>query len=993
MLAPMLLATVSSVFSGLKYREIGPAISGGRVPAVAGSNRDPHLYYAGGAGGGVFKSTDGGASWTAVFDGEPVAPVGAIAIAPQDDRDVWVGTGESNPRNTVESGDGIYHSGDGGQSWQHLGLERSAHISSITIDPRDRRVVAVGVLGRVSADDPNRGVYVTRDGGAHWAKTLYVGPASGVSSLVRVPDRPSTLFAGVWQFRRLPWVLDSGGRLGGIYRSDDDGATWRKLSGNGLPSGLTGRIGLAASNGGRIYAAIQSRAGDLWRSDDGGVTWRKMPHSPLLGARPFYFSSVFVDPANRDRLINVALILSMSTDGGRTFHEVATDAGWDYHWVWWSNDGARLIVGNDEGVVLSSDGGQNFWQPYDLPVAQPYHVGFDRTIPNYRLCIGLQDDNVWCGPSSSDNVIGVLNRDWYQIAPGDGMWAVFDPTDPDYVWATSTNTDTGQVFLFNARTKQAYEVSPSAQSSGANAAGRMRYRFNWETPITFTDDGKTLVGGNVVFESSDHGQTWSVISPDLTRDDKSKQLDSGGAISYDQSGAEFYDTILSLATEPLDINVMPDGIKGGLVKMNRDKVIWAGTDDGLVQLTRDGGAHWQDVSPPPSLVPPWGRIMCIEPARYAPGMAFISVERHLLGDDRPYVLETRNYGKSWLSVAGDLPRDLFVRSIRQDPRSGALLYAGTNRGVWFSYDEGVHWQSLRLNMPAAPIYDLEIQPDTYDLIVASHGRGVWILDDLEPLLYWQFGHSTAVNLFPLRDAYRMYRWSPVNVFTGPPSIPQNEYIGENAPNGAIVSYYLAYAAKSATIEFLDADGHVVRRLDGKSVPKNAGINRTSWDLTQDGPVKWNGTFKQNQGPDTGAEVLPGTYLVRLTADGVTQTKRLTVKLDPRDNDPARAATRYEFLSTLYAQLSTIDTMLNQIDSRLRGASRAQAAQLLAFKHRLTYDPRNIEDLSGPGQLREGVLDLIARMSSSFQAPTATQTAQEASYATQLAALTAAYRDL
>jgi len=976
MLASILLAAGAGVFEGLKYREIGPAISGGRVPAVAGSNHNPLLYYAGGAGGGVFKSTNGGASWTPIFDREPVAPIGAIAVAPQDDRDIWVGTGESNPRNTVESGDGIYQSRDGGKTWRHSGLDLSAHISSITIDPRDKQIVAVGVLGRVSSEDSNRGVYVTRDGGAHWTKTLYVGASSGVSSLVRVPDRPSTLFAGVWQFARLPWRLESGGPLGGVYRSDDNGRTWRKLSGNGLPVGLTGRIGLAAATGGRVYAAIQSRAGELWRSDDGGASWQRMPHSPLLGARPFYFSSIFVDPVDRDRLINVALILSMSTDGGRSFHEIATDAGWDYHAVWWSSDGARIIVGNDEGVVLSSDGGSYFWQPYDLPVAQPYHVGFDHTIPDYRLCIGLQDDNVWCGPSTSDNSIGVLNRDWYQTAPGDGMWALFDPSDPDFIWATSTNTDTGQVFLFNARTKQTYEVSPDAESTGENAAGRMRYRFNWESPIAFTNDGKTLVAGNVVFESSDRGQTWSAISPDLTRNDKSKQLDSGGAISYDQSGAEFYDTTLSLATTRFDSGI-----------------IWAGTDDGVVQLTRDGGRQWTNVSPLPSLVPPWGRIMCIEPGRFSAGTAFISIERHLLGDEQPYVLRSDDYGATWRSIAADLPRNQFVRSIRQDPRNADVLYAGTNRGIWITFDGGAHWESLRLNMPATAIYDLEIQTDQNDLVVASHGRGVWVLDDLGPLQNWSHSLSTTMTLFALRDAYRMWRWSPVNTFTGPPPVPQNEFIGENAPNGAIVTYYLARAPKSATIDFIDADGQIVRHLEGKSVPKNAGMNRTSWDLTQDGPVKWAGTFKQNQGPETGAEVLPGKYSVRLTVDGMTQTQPLTVKLDPRDADAARARSRYDFLSSLYAQLSTIDTMLNQIDARLRGAPGPQAAALIAFKQRLTYDPRNIEDLSGPAQLRERVLDSIARMASSYQAPTAAALAQEASYAAQLTTLSAAYRNL
>jgi len=965
----------SGAFAGLQYREIGPAISGGRSPAVAGSNRDPFLYYAGGAGGGVFKTTDGGASWLPVFDTQPAAPVGAIAIAPQDDRDVWVGTGESNPRNTIESGNGIYHTTDGGAHWRRSGLERSAHIARISIDPRDRRVVAVGVLGRVSADDANRGVYLTRDGGAHWSRTLYVGPSSGVSSLVRVPDRPSTLFAGVWQVRRLPWRLDSGGARGGIYRSDDGGRTWRKLEGNGLPPAPTGRIGLAAGTRGRIYAIVESRQGELWRSDDGGSTWKQMPHSPFLGARAFYFSSIYVDPANRDRLINVSLILSMSTDGGRSFHAIANGAGWDYHDIWWSADGRRIINGNDEGVILSANGGKDFWQPYDLPFAQPYHVGFDRTIPYYRVCIGLQDDNTWCGPSTSGNDVGVLNRDWHQVGPGDGMWALFDPKDSNLVWSTSTNSDTGQVYLFDERTKQVDEVSPDAESNGELAARALRYRFNWETPIAFTNDGKVLAGGNVVFESGDRGQTWSVISPDLTRNDPSKQRETGGPVGNDESGAEIYDTLLYLATTKLD-----------------DGIIWASTDDGVVQLTRDQGAHWRDVSPPASLVPEWGRITCVDPGRFAAGTAFIAVERHLLGDERPYVLRTDDFGATWYSISGNLPKDQFVRAIRQDPRNADLLYAGTNRGVWASFDGGARWQSLRLNMPASAIYDLEIQPDANDLVVASHGRGVWILDDLAALQTWSQSASSAVALFAPRDTYRMWQWAPLNTFTDP-KIPPNEYVGANPDYGAILTYYVARKPKRATIGILDAQGRLVRRLTGDDVAKDAGVNRTSWDLNEEGPVKWTGTYKENQGPETGAEIVPGSYQVRLDVGGVVKMQPLTVKPDPRDPDLARARSRHDLLSALFAQLGTIDTMLNSIDARLKRASGARAGMLREFKHRLTYDPRNIEDLTGPARIREGVLDLISRLSSSFQAPTAAQLAQAAAYTKQLDALSAAYRSL
>ncbi len=973
--APAAAQSDSGPFTGLSYRQIGPAISGGRSSAVAGSDRDPALYYAGGAGGGVFKSTDGGASWVPVFDKQPVAPIGAIAIAPQDDRDVWVGTGESNPRNTVESGGGVFHSTDGGKHWQRIDLEGSAHVSAINIDPRDRRTVVVGALGRVSSDSTERGIFITRDGGAHWQRTLYAGPSSGVSSLVRVPGRPSTLFAGMWQIRRLPWRLDSGGPAGGIYRSDDGGATWRKLTGNGLPSGLTGRIGLAAGARQRLYALIQSREGDLWRSDNGGVTWRKMPHSPFLGARSFYFSSIYVNPANPDRLINVSLVLSMSTNGGRSFQAISKGAGWDYHSIWWSADGKRIINGNDEGVILSSDGGANFWQPYDVPIAQPYHVGFDRRVPYYRVCVGLQDDNSWCGPSTSDSYIGVMNRDWYQVGPGDGMWALFDPKDPSYIWSTSTSSDTGQVYLFNEGTKQIYEVSPDAESNGETAPRNLRYRWNWDSPLAFTSDGKALLGGNVVFESGDRGQNWTVISPDLTRNDPSKQGNSGGPIGNDLSGAENYDTILYIATTPLD-----------------DAMIWVTTDDGLVQVTRDRGSHWTNVSPPESLVPPWGRIMGLDAGRSAAGTAFIAVERHLLGDDRPYLLRTDDYGAHWHSISGNLPPNQFARSIRQDPRNGNVLYAGTNRGIWITMDGGGHWQSLRLNAPATAIYDLEIQPDANDLVVASHGRGVWILDDLTPLQQWARTQAGSVALFTPRDAYRMWQWAPVNTFPDPP-VPPNEFVGPNAPYGAIVTYYLPRSAKSVALEIVDARGTVVRKLESKDVPKRIGLNRASWDLHENGPAKWNGTFKGNEGPDEGAEVLPGAYTVRLTVAGTATTVPVTVKADPRDPAVSRYQERYDFMTTLYRDLGTIDTLLNQIDARLKHATPKQSAALASFRSQLTYNPRNIEDLSGPAGLREHVFDLIGRMGSSFQAPTAVQREQGAKYQAEVERVSTEYRTL
>lgn len=952
LVCPVLAHAASYDFGMLKYRGIGPAISGGRTTGVAGSDVDARVYYVGGAGGGVFKSTDGGSSWRPVFDSEPVAPIGAIAVAPHDADDVWVGTGESNPRNDVEQGDGIWHSSNGGTSWTHLGLDDAGAISAITIDPRDPRRVAVAVLGQIFRDNVTRGVYVTTDGGAHWQHTLFVGPSVGASDLVRVPDRPDTLFAGMDNFRRKPWTMRSGGPGGGIFRSDDNGQTWHKIVGHGLPHGLTGRIGLAAGTHGRVYAEIQAQGGDLWRSDDGGAAWRVMPHSPLVGARRFYFSRIFVDPANDDRIITVGLILAMSTNGGTTFKAISENAGWDYHVAWWSNDGERIIVGTDEGVIASMDGGAHWKQPYALPFAQPYHVSYDDAVPNYHVCIGLQDDSSWCGWSNGPSGLGVLNRDWFTVGGGDGMWAMYDPKDPNFIWSTSTSSDTGQVFLYNTTTDQTYEVSPEAQTNGDRAASQTRYRFNWDSPIAFESDGTALVGGNVVFASSDRGVHWTAISPDLTRNDRAHQATPGGPIDSDMSGAETADDILDI-----EVSKVADG------------VIWVGSDDGLVHVTRDGGAHWSNVTP--SIFPHWGRVATVDASPIDAATAFAAVDNHMLGDDGPHLFETSDYGAHWRSIDGDMPRNLFARVIRQDPRNPNLLYAGTQRGVWASWDRGRHWQSLRLNMSASAVYDIEVDTNTNDLIVATHGRGVWILDDLAAVQYP--ANPASLRLFPVRQTYRWYASPPINSFTD--GLPTNEFAGPNVAYGALITYWLPRASRSVTIQILDAHGRVVRHLRGKDdAPGNAGLNRTSWDLQEDGPIRWMGTYEENRGPKEGAEVVPGTYTVRLVADGRRFEQSVVVLQDPRDRLTAdQMQLRHDTLARLLDEVSGVDAMLNTIDRRLKHASGATRSALLTLRARLTYNPRNVEDLGGPAGLREKLLDLIGRIgSSSLQPPTQTQ---------------------
>ncbi len=937
-------------FGSLAYRGIGPAIAGGRTTAVVGFDGDPQIYYAGGAGGGVFKSIDGGVTWEPVFDKQDVAPIGAIAVDPHDANDVWAGTGESNPRNDVEGGDGIWHSTNGGKTWMHAGLQDAGSISNISIDPRNPSRIVVAVLGQIFRDSATRGIFTTADGGKHWTHALYAGPMNGASDVARVPDRPDTLFAGIYPFRRKPWTMQSGGPGGGIYRSDDNGATWHKLSGHGLPSGDTGRIGIAAGTRGRVYAVIQSKAGDLWRSDDGGADWHLMPRSPLVGARRFYFSRIFVDPENNDRVISVGLILSMSTNGGKTFKKIATEVGWDYHNVWWSRDGARIAVGSDEGAILSMNGGKRWRQPYDLPFAQPYHVGYDTLLPNYHVCIGLQDDNSWCGWANSPSGTGVMNRDWTQVAPGDGMWTLYDPKDPNFIWSTSTASDSGQVYLLDSAKQQVYEVSPYARSNGGEPGADLKYRFNWDTPIAFASDGAALVGGNVLFRSTDRGRTWTVISPDLTRNEKSHQQVPGGPIDPDMSGAEMSDTILDIEPSSLQVGV-----------------IWVGTDDGLVQLTRDGGATWHNVTP--RAMPQWDRVSTVDASPYSAATAFAAADGHMLGDESPHIFATRDYGATWRSISGDLPRNVFVRSVRQDSKNPDLLYAGTQRGMFASWDGGNHWHSLRLNMPATAIYDIEIQPQSNDLLVAAHGRGVWVLDDLTVLQQYTPSTARTLTLFAPRETFRWARLAPVNTFED--GLPSNEFAGPNVPYGALLTYSLPRADKRASIDVLDASGRVIRHLSGKDVPHKAGINRTAWDLNVEGPVKWHGTFEQNQGPDSGPEVLPGTYTVRVNANRASARQTVVVKADPRDTlTDAQMSERFTLLQQLYEEFSTTDSWLNQIDKRMKAGDRSRA--MIAFKRKLTYGPRNVEDLGGPPGFRDRLNDLIGRLSGNYAPATQSQ---------------------
>ncbi len=932
--------------ANLLWRETGPAIAGGRVTSVTGSAHDPNLYYLGAAGGGVWKSTDGGAAWTPVFDKESVGAIGAVAIDPANDDTVWAGTGESNPRNDVSYGDGLYKTIDGGKTWTNAGLRDTKYISRILIDPSNPQHVIVGALGDVFADSSDRGAYVTFDGGTTWSKTLDVGPISGVSDLAMNPRTPNVIYAGVWEFQRRPWTFHSGGDRDGLYRSTDGGRTWKRLTGGGLPEGITGRIGLAVapSDPHRIYVLIESKHGILWRSDDGGTTWALVSSNTLVDQRPFYFSHIEVDPSNPDHVYTASTEVAESKDGGRTFKAIARNVHGDFHSIWIApNDAKRIIVGEDGGYALSVDSGATwaFWA--NVPVGQFYRVGLGNDNP-YTICGGLQDNNSYCGTSNSLDVSGNSNASWYAVVQDDdGQWAIPNPANANEIWSDGQD---GALFIFKRRSREYTYTQPyftSVQQDYDIATSP--YRFNWESPLGFAPWNAHVAwfGGNVVFQSTDGGYHWRPISPDLTRNDKAHQAPAGGPITHDVTGAEYTDTLLDIEGSPL----------------SRGE-IWVGTDDGYVQVTRDGGTHWKNVTPRDADAN--GRFETVAPSALERGTAYTVEDAHLMGDGAPHVWVTHDYGAHWQSIAAGLPQGLWTRAIRPDTRNPAVVYLGTEQGMWISYDRGSHWQSLRNNMPAVSVRDIRIQPHFNDLVIATHGRSIWVFDDLRPLQDLPQAVRAGAMLFAPRTSYE---YNLTNNYEG----LYTQYAAANPPYGVPISYYQsAQQAQKPEVSILDRAGHLVRILPGTNT---AGLNRIVWNFTAAPPVKWNGAANPHlKGPDDGPAVVPGRYIARITLNGRTFQQPFTVKPDPQATMTlAQMQQSYDAFAKLNRLYSSVDVMLNNLDTigdaleREPAASSAAAQAALARARqarayvmaRLTANYTNGEDsVSRPGSLRENI---------------------------------------
>jgi photosystem II stability/assembly factor-like uncharacterized protein len=898
----------------MKWREIGPATAGGRVAAVAGSATNPKLYVIGSAGGGVWKSENGGQTWDAIFEDQPVAAIGAVTIDPTDDNTFWVGTGETNPRNDVSYGNGVYKSTDGGKTWTHLGLEGTKQISRIVVDPKNHNHVVVGALGDLFNDSPDRGVYVTEDGGKTWSKTLYIGPTSGVSDMAQDAQNPNVLYAGMWQFRRQPWTTTSGGTDDGLYKSTDGGRTWNKLTGHGLPEGTTGRIGLAVapSNGNRVYALIESKDGILWRSDDGGTNWTMVSNDTLVNQRPFYFSHIAVDPKNPDKVYGISEALSVSTDGGKKFKEIADQVHVDYHAMWIApNDPSRMITGQDGGYALSVDGGANWFFSANLPIAQVYRVGLSKENP-YWVCAGLQDNNAWCAPNNTQDPSGIQNKAWINVVGGDGEWAVSDPIDPNYIWSDSEN---GVLIVQNKVTKDGWFVQPYLQTADESFDNtKAKRRFNWETPIAFApwDGHIAWVGSNVLHQTTDRGKHWTVISPDLTRNVKDHQKPAGGPLVHDVSGAEESDTILD--------------IEGSTIHKGE---IWVGTDDGLIQLTLDGGKHWKNVTPPGA--PQYGRFASIAPSPLVDGTAYAINDGHYTGDNAPYVYVTHDHGSHWTKVTNGLPASEWARAVGADIHNRNIAYLGTEEGMWISFNGGSSWEKFKNNLPTVSVHDIRMQPEFNDLVIATHGRSVYVMDDMTAVQEIQTAAAQGRYLFKPRTSYQYnQRSDDEGTLTN--------YAANNPPQGAVITYYQKTAGKNPPkLEILDSTGHVIRTYQGTHkvadkdkpwVPNESGVNRFVWDWSIDGPVKWLGAAKERyQGANSGPAVPPGTYSVRLTLDGArAMTQSFDVKADPRTAyTQAEIVRSFEFAKRGRDQFSQVDTMLNNLDTVKKTLDDATAA--------------------------------------------------------------------
>ncbi|HXK01636.1 MAG TPA: glycosyl hydrolase [Verrucomicrobiae bacterium] len=895
--------TDEKLWKGLQYRSIGP-YRGGRVLAVTGVPGAPDTFYFGGASSGVWKTTDSGANWKPLFDKQSTASIGSIAVAPSDANTIYVGSGEACLRGNISYGDGVYKSTDAGKTWKNLGLKDTRHIGRVIVHPKDANTVLVAAMGHAFGPNTERGVFRTADGGKTWSKVLYLDDKTGAIDVEFDPNNPNIVFASLYQVLRQPWVFESGGPGSGLYRSADGGVTWTRLQGNGLPEGLLGRITISVSgaDSNRVYAMVEAEKGGLFRSDDGGDKWELINDDQRYRQRAWYFSHIFADPKNADLVYVLNTGMFRSGDAGKSFTLLPAPHG-DHHGLWIDPaDPRRMINGDDGGATISLDGGQTWSTQYNQPTAQFYHVTADNRFPYYLY--GAQQDNTPVAIASWSDAGVITMRNWYETAGSESAYMAPDPRNNDVVFTTGQSA----VTKFDKRSEQGLDVSPMPIDTSGHGVGDFPHRFQWTEPIFFSphDPGVLYTAGEVVFKTTDQGKTWEVVSPDLTRNDKEKQKASGGPITKDNTAVEYYDTIFALVESPLE--------KG---------LLWAGSDDGLIHITRNGARNWENVTPKD--LPEWSLISVIEASPHDAGTAYVAVDRHRLDDFKPYILKTTDFGKHWTSIAVGIPEGAYVRVVREDPKRKGLLYAGTETGVWVSFDAGARWQTLQLNLPVVPVHDLMIKND--DLLVATHGRAFWILDDVSPLRQWT--EQTAAS-----DAFLFAPRTTTRV-RFPDQVNKRQPVGDNPPAGAILSYYLKAVPKNEVkLEILDSADLVVKSFSSvkkvevegpaewpdvqkpsETLTVDAGLNRIAWSLHYTDPVTIPGSFYQTDLAPKGPFAMPGVYRVRLTVEGKSQTVPLQLKTDPRSNaSPEDLRKQFELEQRIASRLTITHKSVNQLRS-------------------------------------------------------------------------------
>ncbi len=936
-------------FSSLRYRNIGPT-RGGRVVAVAGDPVNRSTFYMGSTGGGVWKTEDGGKSWMNVSDGYfNTASVGALTVAPSDPNVIYAGMGETSIRGNVSKGDGVYKSTDAGKSWTHIGLENTQNIGEIVVHPQDPDLVYVAALGHVFGSNPERGVYRSKDGGQTWELVLHKSDKAGAVDLSMDPNNPRIIYATIWEALRGPYFMSSGGEDSGLYRSFDGGDTWEEISRNtGLPKeGVLGKIGVAASGAkpGRLWAIVEHENGAVFRSDDYGDTWTRLSEDRNLRQRAWYYHHIYADPTDENTVFVLNVGFWKSVDGGKTFTTIPVQHG-DTHDLWIDpNDNQRMILGDDGGAEVTFEGGAN-WSPIEnQATAEFYHVVTDGQTP-YRV-FGAQQDNSTISVPSRSNGGAIARDEWEEVGGGESGYIAVKPDDPNIIFAGSYG---GLLTRYDRRTRLRKTVSVWPEMTLGSPSSAMKYRFQWTSPTVFSRHNPDILyhGGNHIFRSDNLGESWQEISDDLTRGDPETMGPSGGPITKDNTGVETYATVFAIEESPIE-----------------QGTIWAGSDDGLIHVTRDGGETWQNVTPGPDLLPEWSLISIVEPSHHDPAVAYIAATRYKSHDDKPYLLKTTDSGESWSAITNGIPENQFTRVIREDPECAGLLFAGTERGLWVSFDAGDNWQPLQLNLPVTPIHDMLIEQG--DLVVATHGRCFWILDDISPLRQLKEGTAPTDgnSIFQPRPTIR---WAAGGGFRRPPSPGLNftraggltvslrqitkpdgelETVfldgGENPPSGVVFNYFLTEKPKEdITLTIKDAGGNEVRTYSSAKpkdadykdkpglkkptpIPAKQGANRFVWDLRYPAATEVpddTGSMGFAAGVNTGPRAVPGTYTAELKVGNQTLTQEFEIVPDPRldaSQDDLQAAfdlviQARDTLSKLHEGVNTIRSVRKQVDS-------------------------------------------------------------------------------